>query len=154
MLARRREEKANGLYRSNADKQRAVKAALTHEKSAGLSDCQIAKHCGVSAMTISRWRPSLTKLEILPSRTVTRGETTYQQNTANIGRKAQPAPAVEASPEPEEIGTHCRNPIVTVANRHGWPDDQHRQHRKAHPAPIAESNPEPEQVEMETEVAD
>jgi hypothetical protein len=80
---------SNGLYRSNDDKQRAVKAALCHPKGAGLSDNQIAKHVGVSQPTVLRCREKLVAsytLYKIESRTVTRGGTTYQLNTANIGR--------------------------------------------------------------------
>lgn len=85
--------KANGLYRSNADKQRAVQAALKHLKSSGLSDGQIAKHCGVSSATVGNWREKLSiKLLEIGPRTVTRGGTTYQQDTTNIGKRPQVAP--------------------------------------------------------------
>jgi hypothetical protein len=67
-----------------------VKAALAHPGGAGKSDSAIAKHVGVSAPTVAAWRekihPSIKSLEIA-ERTVTRGASTYQQNTANIGRK-------------------------------------------------------------------
>lgn len=82
--------KTNGLYRSNEDKQRAVKAALGHPKGAGMSDSQIAKHVGVHQTTVSEWRaklnPSQGNLKIA-TRTVTRKGKTYQQDTANIGRR-------------------------------------------------------------------
>ena len=67
-----------------------MKAALAHPGGAGKSDHQIAKHVGVADSTVGDWRkklnPSIGNLEIA-ERTVTRGGSTYQQNTANIGRK-------------------------------------------------------------------
>jgi hypothetical protein len=78
--------KSNGLYGSNEDKQRAVKAALNHPKSCGLSDRDIARHVGVSDHCVGDWRGRLSmKVSQIAERTVTRGGTTYQQNTANIG---------------------------------------------------------------------
>src|ERR1035441_2906838 len=90
--------KSNGLRRTNEDKQRAVKAALAHPGGAGKSDHQIAKHVGVADSTVADWRkklnPSLGNLE-MAERTVTRGGSTYQQNTANIGRHASVAKSAE-----------------------------------------------------------
>jgi hypothetical protein len=81
----------NGLYRKNEDKQRAVEAALRHPKSAGLSDEQIGKHIGCSGEWVRRIRHRLTssnQLEDRQQHTATRNGTTYQMNTANIGRSA------------------------------------------------------------------
>jgi len=49
--------RTNGLYRSNADKRRAVEAALRHEKSAKMTDSEIARHVGVSDKTVAAHRP-------------------------------------------------------------------------------------------------
>ncbi len=100
--------KANGLRRTNEDKQRAVKAALVHPKAAELSLRDIAKHVGVGHDTVRVYReqmkpicPNLTDTK----RTVTRNGATYQQDTANIGRgrlstdNGLPA-AIEVAPEP------------------------------------------------------
>jgi transposase-like protein len=48
--------KAHGLRRTNADKERAVQAALRHALAQELSNVQIAEHCGVSEITIRRHR--------------------------------------------------------------------------------------------------
>jgi hypothetical protein len=50
---------AHGLRRTNEDKERAVRAALKHEKSASLSNQSIADHCGVSEFTIRKYRDEL-----------------------------------------------------------------------------------------------
>jgi predicted RNA-binding Zn-ribbon protein involved in translation (DUF1610 family) len=84
--------KANGIRRDNRDKQRAVRAALTHPKSQGLSDSAIARHVGVDHVTVARHREKLTascEIHKIETRTASRGGTTYQINTANIGREKQ-----------------------------------------------------------------
>ena len=48
--------KANGLRRTNSDKQRAVKAALAHPRSGSLSNSEIARHCGVTTPMVGKWR--------------------------------------------------------------------------------------------------
>lgn len=48
--------KTHGLRRSNRDKERAVKAALSHPKAESLSNRQIAVHCGVNEKTIRKYR--------------------------------------------------------------------------------------------------
>lgn len=66
-----------------------MKAALAHPGGAGKSDSAIAKHVGCSAEWVRQIRGKLVssnKLEDSPIRTVTRNGTTYQQDTANIGR--------------------------------------------------------------------
>lgn len=79
----------HGLRRTTEDKQRAVKSALTHANGAGKSNSQIARHVGVDEGTVRNWRERLSSSSEIPkteTRSVTRGNTTYQQNTANIGR--------------------------------------------------------------------
>lgn len=64
-------------------------AALKHPQGAKKSDRQIAEHVGVGHVVVSRYRQQLessVSLEQIPVREVTRGGTTYQQNTANIGK--------------------------------------------------------------------
>lgn len=96
--------KSHGLRRSNEDKLRAVRAALVHPKTIreNLGNVQIADHCGVSEFMVRKYRPSPSsikpKMDAEPAapggpsavdsatRTVTRGGTTYRQNTAKIGK--------------------------------------------------------------------
>lgn len=80
----------HGLRRTNEDKRRAVEAALKHEMSATLTDVQIAKHCGVSSMTVGSYRKTIIKSfnDTDTVRTVTRNGATYTMNTAGIGRAA------------------------------------------------------------------
>jgi transposase-like protein len=58
--------KAHGLRRSNADKQRAVEAALKHEKGAKLSNRQLADHVGVDEKTVRIWREKLEATAEIP----------------------------------------------------------------------------------------
>jgi hypothetical protein len=74
------------------DKQRAVKAALGHPNGAGKSNSAIARHVGVDEGTVRSWREKMAISSEIPkidSRTVTRNGITYQQNTANIGKRKE-----------------------------------------------------------------
>ena len=75
--------RTNGLRRTTSDKQRAVKAALTHAKAYGLSDHQIATHVGVDVKTVGNWRAKLT-MEI-PQSTKRRGRDGRTIDVARIG---------------------------------------------------------------------
>lgn len=104
--------KTNGLRRTNEDKQRAIRSALLHVKSRGLSDVQIAKHCGVAISTVGDWRKKLSAtLGNLKSRTGSDGRTI---NTANIGRKPEPKPEQPAQappPPPEQTAARRPDPV-------------------------------------------
>ena len=82
--------KTHGLRRTNEDKERAVRAALKHSKASHLSNVQIAQHCGVDEKTVRKYRSEAgASSEIPKMRTVTRGTSTYQQNTTKIGGKGK-----------------------------------------------------------------
>ena len=79
--------KANGLRRTNSDKQRAVKAALAHPRSGSLSNSEIARHCGVTTPMVGKWREQLgLSIKDLKIATVTRKGRTYTQDASKIGR--------------------------------------------------------------------
>ena len=60
--------KTHGLRRTNEDKQRAVRAAIKHPDGLDLSDAEIAKHVGVTAPTVSKYRAEArSTLKILES---------------------------------------------------------------------------------------
>ena len=82
----------HGLRRTNDDKRRAVEAALRHPIAATMSTRTIAEWCGVSHTFVNNLRPSVNGLQIdmPPQRIVTRGNSTYTINTANIGRTPEP----------------------------------------------------------------
>jgi hypothetical protein len=88
--------KANGLRRTNKDKQRAVRAALTHTNSGTLSDHQIAAHVGVDVKTVGNWRTKLT-MEI-PQSAKRKGRDGRTIDVTRIGR----APAPEQAPAAAE----------------------------------------------------
>ena len=102
----------HGMPRTNADKKRAVELALRHAKSRGMSDRQLAEHCGVSGPTIARYRkPYLQNVADNRVKTAIRGGKKYKIDTSNIGRKAadpkpesqEPAAIVEPAKEPEPV---------------------------------------------------
>jgi ParB-like nuclease domain len=74
-----------GLKRSNADKRRAVQAALRHPKSETMSNVALAEYIGVSEFSIRRYRNDFDNIEVKP-RTGRDGRTI---NTANIGKSAR-----------------------------------------------------------------
>jgi ParB-like chromosome segregation protein Spo0J len=80
----------HGLRRTNADKERAVRAALEHPKATTLSDQQIAEHVGVSREYVCRSRKHLvTESQDAPAtRTVTRRGKRYEMNVAKIGKRS------------------------------------------------------------------
>jgi hypothetical protein len=90
----------HGLRRTNADKAKAVKAALVHPCGAKLSDHQVAEYIGVSQPMVGKYRAELAatnKDYQSPARTGRDGRTT---NTANIG-KGKPRPPAPKPSEPE-----------------------------------------------------
>jgi hypothetical protein len=101
----------HGLQRTKEDKRRAVETLLNDPEWSTWSQEKIAKACGVSTGYVSKLinDASLHGEEIKPAvRTVERNGTTYQQNTANIGKR-EPDPATSkpwptskppAAPEP------------------------------------------------------
>lgn len=89
----------HGLRRSNADKRRAVETLLADPEWATWPQAKIADACGVSREYVNRVaadsHPVIDhKIEPI---TVTRSGTTYEQNTANIG-KVSATPAAPAQP--------------------------------------------------------
>lgn len=115
--------KAHGKRRSDEDKRRAVEAALAHPYHAQFSNRQIAEHIGVTPEYISRVTPSIDRSIDRPAvRTVTRNGTTYQQNTANIGKPKISKPEAdddalpfdEPPPAPASVFTPIQDaPAVT-----------------------------------------
>ena len=89
----------HGHRRTNEDKRRAVMWCLKDAEFAEASHIKIANLCGVSDRMVGEMRKDLSpNRSEIETRTVTRNGVTYQQNTANIGRKAE-SPA--SLPEPE-----------------------------------------------------
>ncbi len=51
--------KTHGLRRTNEDKERALRAALAHDKAASLSNVRIAEHCGVGETSVRNYREQM-----------------------------------------------------------------------------------------------
>jgi hypothetical protein len=88
----------HGARRTNADKRRAVLMMLGDEQWRQLADREIARHCGVSPTFVGNLRAELSanagQMETV--RTVTRGGTVFEMETANIGTvPAEAEPVVE-----------------------------------------------------------
>lgn len=124
---------AHGLRRTDRDKRRAICRLLEDGEWRKWSDREIARHCGVDHKTVGRTRADLEQAYLGNSpdsnshwtpgqdfvakhspgpvieRLVSRGGTTYTQNTANIGRRPEPTereawtPRDMTSPEPREL---------------------------------------------------
>ena len=95
----------NGLRRTNDDKQRAVRAALTHPKGTGLSDRQIGSHVGVDHKTVGAWREKLEGTGEIPQS----GQRTGQDGrTTNVaGSHRHPAAKPESPTPAEPIQATC-----------------------------------------------
>jgi len=78
--------KTHGLYRKNEDKQRAVQSALSHPRAAGLSNVQLAEHCGVDETMIRRYRAKFESTSVLPKSTRRTGRDGRTINTNKIGK--------------------------------------------------------------------
>ncbi len=85
----------HGQRRSNADKEKAVKAALLHPKGAGMSDTSIAEHVGVDVKTVGKYRSELVSTMEIPESTSRQGRDGRTINTTNIG-KGRDGPAASA----------------------------------------------------------
>ena len=79
--------RAHGLNRSNEDKGRAVKAALTHPNGADRSDREIAQHVGVHYETVAKYRAELEKAGTIGRSDSRTGRDGRKINTARIGKK-------------------------------------------------------------------
>lgn len=122
------------LRRTNEDKKRSTLMALSHPKGREMSDAEIARHCGVDAKTVSKYRQSLeSSLEIpkIDTRTVTRGGATYEMNTASIGKRksaGQPQPVTASGVAREGAA------LAAVAEVAGVLPAQHQQPDSPAPA--------------------
>lgn len=143
--------KANGLRRTNDDKQRAVKAALMHPKGAGMSDAAIAKHVGVSQSTVSAWRQKMEasyRIDKIDRRTVNRNGTTYQQDTSRIGKRPE-AEASAPDPEPPPPFTKEENPAPSPF--HAAQEDA-RPTQGGAPAKVVEIQRQPSKAETQARI--
>jgi ParB-like chromosome segregation protein Spo0J len=90
--------KAHGLRRSPADKEKAIKAALRHPKGAKMSDRQLAKYVGVSDKTVAKFRAQLERRSEIPH-VDTRTDTAGREQPARKPREAVESGEVEPCPD-------------------------------------------------------
>ncbi|NHZ98068.1 hypothetical protein [Massilia sp. CCM 8734] len=124
---------AHGLRRTNDDKRRAVSILLGDEEWSKWSDREIARVCGVGNKFVGDVRASVCvpNTDESPVRVVVRNGTTYEQNTANIGKAKAAAPApVSSAAAAQSPETASASPMPGTA--------------KPTPAPV---QPEPMDVE-------
>lgn len=96
--------KSHGLRRSHEEKQRVVHAALKHPNSVGLSDRQIARHCGVDHKTVHNWRKKLEATGEIPQSDLRTGADGRTINTRNIGTRPQQRYSGSSSPGGQGLG--------------------------------------------------
>lgn len=137
----------NGLRRTNADKQRAVKAAVLHPNGLKFSDREIAEHVGVDDKTVAAWREKLRPSSEIPKiRSVTRKGRTYKQDTSKIGKGRKSAnenrqTEVKQTPEAEKNGSELWRSIMTDEWKLGQPPDHEWFHEWIHRRWMKESWP-------------
>jgi hypothetical protein len=103
---------AHGRRRTNEDKRRAVDVLLNDPEYGVWSDSMIAAQCGVSDRFVAGRRRALSpnRSEILATRRVARGGTTYNMNTRKIGE-----PLGVSSREAAPIGEEAKAAIYGLA---------------------------------------
>lgn len=104
---------AHGLRRTNDDKRRAVLTLLEDPEWSQWSNREIARRCAVSEGFVRSLRdPICAQNADSTVRTVERGGTVYQQNTANIGGGKAGTEWEEITPKAQESNAE---PVVTSA---------------------------------------
>ena len=86
---------AHGQRRSNADRAKAVKAALLHPKGVGMSNVEIAVYVGVDEKTVRKYRDELELTSDIPKSDTRVGQDGRTINTSNIGGVAEEGQAKE-----------------------------------------------------------
>jgi hypothetical protein len=89
----------HGLRRTNADKQRAVRAALAHPLSAGLSDREIGRHVGVDHKTVAAAKPAS-------------GEIPHPKKSSNTTKIDPAVPEVSGAEPVYEAGQGSTVPVT------------------------------------------
>lgn len=80
-------KQGHGLRRTNADKRRAVMAALAHPNGRGLSDRLIAEHCGVSDPFVGTVRAELQTVSSLATTEKRKGKDGKQRGEQRRSRR-------------------------------------------------------------------
>jgi uncharacterized ParB-like nuclease family protein/transposase-like protein len=92
-----------GLRRTNADKERAVRAALGHPKGSGLTNRLIAEHVGVDEGTVRKWRAAMETTAEIPQSPIRTGLDGRTINTARIGTSPRPTQRQQPPSAPDPI---------------------------------------------------
>ena len=95
--------KSHGLQRTNADKRNAIIQALLHPKGINLSNRQIAKHVGVSHVSVNSIRAELETTGKLFQSELRQGLDGRTINTQRIGNNPK------SKPQPQAYCMHCIN---------------------------------------------
>jgi hypothetical protein len=79
----------HGLRRTATETEKVIQLALQHPNAAEISNVQIAKHLHIPESTVRYWRKKLSSQTCEDSavRTVTRGHTSSELNTTNLGKR-------------------------------------------------------------------
>ena len=101
----------HGMRRTNADKEKAVKAALSHPKAAAMTDRQIADYLGVSHHTVEKYRPTEGAVGQMPNR--------KRRRTGKGGGKYKAKKPPKTPPKPDPEGDQISN-AVKAAERSEW----------------------------------
>ena len=91
----------HGLRRTNADKERAIRAALRHPNAAEMSNSVLAAHLGVTDKSVAKYRQQMERTSEIPKSATRTGADGRTINTANIGPKPSPAPATNPDRLPD-----------------------------------------------------
>lgn len=141
----------HGLKRTHADKRKAVETLLKDAEWSAWSDRKIAEVCGVGNQLVGEVRRVIcvNHTDTPATRTVERNGTTYQQNTANIGRTKVDAARKAAGRSLAELSTdelqQCREAVDRTLTADANHDATH-----AVPPPAAQAVPsEPEYTELD-----
>lgn len=106
---------AHGKRRSTEDKQRAVLAALAHPKAAGMSDREIADHCGVSHPFVGSLRKQVTGNGFQST------GNGYRTGKDGVKRKTSASPAAQQSEPDEPLSPYEEQVAAAYMNRNSAP---------------------------------
>lgn len=128
----------HGLRRTNADKRKAVETLLKDKEWAAWSDREVARACGLTHPFVGKVRAELSGngFQMPETRHVERQGTSYQQNTANIG-KGKSAEAANTS-SAEQDATNADAKAAKEAQREEA-DRWHAEQRAAVPEHIRQA---------------
>lgn len=111
---------SHGLRRSTADKERAIRAALQHKASQGMSDNALAKHLGVSDKTVTKYRVEMQSASEIPKLSNRTGIDGKTYDTTNIGKR------------PDDLANKSYKLKVWLMGK-GWAASRNSMHKRNFP---------------------